>query len=1043
MSRNKHERPEGFRRNTLSIALGTALLGAALSLAAPVALAQTVAEARTYAIASQPLGGALNRLAEAAGMQILVPPALVRNKTAPALNGRYTKEQALRALLVGSGLDYRTTSSGVITIVAASTPAPRSVPAAKKPAPKASAQTSEAETDPADLETVQVVGSRIKRAEMEGPSPITLITAEQIEQEGHATVFDALETLVMASGAVETELSGGFSANAHPLNLRGLGPGRSLLLIDGRRAADYPFPYEGRSNFQNFGNIPSGAVQSIEVLAGGASAIYGADAISGVVNVNLKKNYDGDRLKVRGGTSTMGGRDRLDVQWTGGKTGDNWGLTYAFQYYSQDILYGFQRDFWDRRANPAPNPQLGVQPVESLSLRTSNSSSANLLALPAGTCALWGGEFVDHTYRRVNSSGVVVDRGAGCGTWNNEGYVHLSKGKKELAGYVFGTWDLSDSLQGWASLQAWRSKAESLGGFETVTGPHTNGVGRRADFFDQQMNRVIAPVRVLTPVDLGGVDAMNQHYFEKSLDIAVGLRGTIADRWDWDLTLSRADYYFERNRRRLVGNLVNDFFFGPRLGTRPNGIPIYKLNMDHWARPLTPDEYASISTIAHYEAESWVTTGNFAITGDLFELPAGPVGVAAVLEASTQGYDLDSDPRVQPGVVELYNLTGTNGGGERDRYAAGIEFSIPILSTLKASMAGRFDKYDDITAVDDAKTYNLGLEWRPLDNLLVRGAYATSFKAPDMHWVFSEGSGSFGNRTDYSRCWANGYQDDCDDYVYSMFAVTEGDPNLEEERGKSWSAGLVWDITQNLSVTTDYWNIELNGAIERLSDTNILLGEAGCRFGFDRDGGPFEFPSDSGYCQQVLALVTRTPESGQTIDRVTEIRSAPINQSYLRVNGIDATASWRLDTQRFGDFRFSFAWSHTLKSERQVFATDSIDANWRDNFTNIDYRSRVRAGLRWDLDDWSAGTFMTRYGSLPNWQLNDDGESFDRTRIHFLWNVNVGRKFGKNAEVTLYVNNVFNKIHPHDPTFNSFPFFYDSFSPVGREVAVQFEYKFN
>ena len=85
--------------------------------------------------------------------------------------------------------------------------------------------------------------------------------AQQIENEGHATVFEALETLVMAGGAVETELSGGFSANAHPLNLRGLGPGRSLLLIDGRRAADYPFPYGGRSNFQNFGNIPSGAVE--------------------------------------------------------------------------------------------------------------------------------------------------------------------------------------------------------------------------------------------------------------------------------------------------------------------------------------------------------------------------------------------------------------------------------------------------------------------------------------------------------------------------------------------------------------------------------------------------------------------------------------------------------------------------------------------------------------------------------------------------------------------------------------------------------------
>ncbi len=1030
-----------MNRRVLVSALSVALGVSAVSFSPMASAQQAQAATRTYSMPSQSLGKALNQLAASAGLQLLAPPDLVRGKTAPALSGAYTVTEALDRLLAGSNLTHRTAANGVITIVVKPTPAPR--PAAPAPTARAEATPQTQTAPPAELETVTVLGSRIKRAEVEGPSPITVITAEQIEEEGHATVFDALETLVMASGQVETELSGGFSANAHPLNLRGLGPGRSLLLIDGRRAADYPFPYEGRSNFQNFGNIPSGAVERIEVLAGGASAIYGADAVSGVVNVVLKRGYEGDRLKVRGGTSTMGGRDRLDVQWTGGKTGQNWGLTYAFQYYEQDILYGFQRDFWDRRANPNPPDQVGVQPVEALSIRTSNSSTANLLALPTGACALWGGEFVDHTFRRVNSAGAVVTRGNACGTWNNEGYVHLSKGKKELAGYVFGTWDFSDDLQGWASVQAWRSRTESLGGFETVTGPHTDRVGTSATFYDQTMKRVIAPRRVLTPVDLGGVSEMNQHYFEKSLDIAVGLRGTFAERWDWDFTLSRADYFFERNRRRLVGNKVNEFFFGPRLGTRTDGTPIYNLNLAHWARPLTPEEYASISTIAHYEAESWVSTGSFAITGDLFELPAGPVAVAGVLEASNQGYDLDSDPRVQPDVVELYSLTGTNGGGERDRYAAGIEFSIPILKTLKASVAGRFDKYDDITAVDDAKTYNLGLEWRPFDNLLIRGAYATSFKAPDLHWVFSEGSGSFGTQIDYSRCWAEGFQDDCDDYDYSMRTVTEGDPNLEEETGKSWSAGLVWDITRNLSITADYWNIELDGAIERTGTNGILLAEAGCRFGFDRDGNAFEFASDSGYCQQVLSFVTRTPEAGQTIDRVLEVKSAPINQSHLGVSGIDATANWRLDTKRFGDFRFSLAWSHTLKSERQVFATDAVDDNWRDNFSNKDFRSRVRAGLRWDLEEWSAGTFMTRYGSLPNWQRNADGVTFGRAGINFLWNVNVGRKIGKNAEITLYVNNVFNDIHPQDHTFNSFPFFHDTFSPVGREIAVQFDYKFN
>ncbi|MGO1070436.1 TonB-dependent receptor domain-containing protein [Lysobacter sp. CA199] len=1018
----------------LTVALSLALGWSALLVCSPAAAQGGQDTAHHYALPSQSLASALNQVASAADAQILVPPDLVRGRVAPALSGRYTVGEAIARLLAGTGLSYRITRSGVITIVA--------VPQTSKPAPAAKpARTREAaakaEPDPTELAAVQVTGSRIKRAEIEGPSPVTVITAEQMEREGHATVFEALETLVMANGAVETELSGGFSANAHPLNLRGLGPGRSLLLIDGRRAADYPFPYEGRSNFQNFGNIPSGAVERIEVLAGGASAIYGADAVSGVVNIVLKRDYHGDEVKLRAGTSSMGGRDRIDLQWTGGKTGERWGLTYAFQYYNQELLYGFQRDDWDLRANPSPDARLGVQPDAGLRIRRgSTSSSSPLIAPPAGTCERWGGEFVRHTYKRV-SSGNVQSLGDACGTWNDVTYQHLSKGKNELAGYVFGTWNFTDDLQGWGSVQAWRSRVESLGGFESITGPHTDGVGRRGDFYDPQFNAVIAPTRVLTPVDLGGVEQMNQHYRERSLDVAAGLRGKLGDRWDWDATVSRAEYHFERTRRRMVGNLVNDYFFGKQLGTRPNGVPIHRLNLERWYRPMTPEEYGSISTLAKYEAESWVQTASFVLTGDLFELPAGPVGMATVLEASSQGYDLSSDARVQPGVVELYNLTGTNGGGERDRYAAGAELRIPILSSLKASLAGRFDKYDDITAVDDARTWNAGLEWRPADNLLVRGSYATSFKAPDLHWVFSEGSGSFGTAVDPWRCIAAGANPTCSGYSYSVFSLSEGDRNLEEETGKSWSVGAVWDIVDGLSVTADYWNIELNGAIERLSPTSILEGEAGCRTGKQLNGQPFAFGPDSGYCRNVTALVTRRPEGSEAIDRIAEVKSAPLNQSYRRVAGIDASVNWRLKTERYGDFRFDLNWSHTLKSERQVFATDPIESDWRDDPTNLDFRSRVRAGASWRAGDWSSSLFMTRYGSLPK------AGGVGRTGVYFLWNVNIGKRITDKATLKFFVNNVFDNTHPGDETNTSFPYFYDVYSPIGRELAAEYEYRFH
>ena len=127
-------------------------------------------------------------------------------------------------------------------------------------------------TQTSTLDKVTVTGSRIKRTEIEGPSPVTVITSAQIEREGFNTVYDALNTLTQAGGAAQNEIfQGGFTPNASVINLRGLGPGRTLLLINGRRAADYPLPYNGQSNFANFGNIPAAAVDRIELLAGGAS----------------------------------------------------------------------------------------------------------------------------------------------------------------------------------------------------------------------------------------------------------------------------------------------------------------------------------------------------------------------------------------------------------------------------------------------------------------------------------------------------------------------------------------------------------------------------------------------------------------------------------------------------------------------------------------------------------------------------------------------------------------------------------------------------
>lgn len=892
------------------------------------------------------------------------------------------------------------------------------------------------------LDKVTVTGSRIKRAEVEGPAPVVVVTSQDIEKQGFNTVYDALNTLSQFTGSVQNELSSGsFTQNASFLNLRGLGPGYQLVLINGRRATDYPLPYNGQSNAVNLANIPAAAIDRIEILSGGASAIYGSDAVAGVVNVIMKTNFEGDTVTLRGGTTTRGGGDSGRLQWVGGKTGSNWSITYAFEAMEREAIYASQRDFMDSyRDDPSVDPA-DATAVESVRFTVNRGAGAIREWPAAGGLNEVCGRFAEFETFKSAPSAAAPNR---CGYFGYPATQSIRNSDSTQSGYLYGTYDFTGGLQAWGQLSASRSEAKLASATRFFASGAALGI---TNHYDPQFGGTVGNVqRILTPSEIGSIGAQN-NYVEKSLDVAFGLRGNIADRFDWDATVSHSRYSADDNFNWPVASRIRDFFYGPQLGTRPNGLPIYRLNVDRLMNPLSPEDVAAFSDNFSSTADSQASQATFGISGDLFELPAGPLSMAGVLEAARQKYDISPDYRMEQdytGNDGPLSRTATGGGGDRNRYAVGLELSIPIVSTLKANLAGRYDKYDDASSVDGASTWMAGLEWRPFDSLLLRGSHATSFRAPDMHYIFAKPSGFFlNNALDEYLCRRDGLDPlsnaDCGSgttYSYSIQGEREGNRNLKEETGKSTTIGFVWDVMDRMSLSVDYYNIELKGAVKDISYSYLMRNEADCRLGKTRDGQTVD--GTSAACDYFRSLVTRegiNPVTGED-ESVIDYHSVPFNQANQKTSGLDVAWKYKIDTDRWGNFDLGLNWTHVLKLEDQEFP-GSGTRNVRDHKQFFNFRSRINWNVGWERDDWASNIYGYRWGSLPNW------EETGRIGSYVIWNANIQKKITNKATIGLYVNNVFDTLSPKDNSYNQYPYFYYAYSAIGREVFVQFEYKLN
>lgn len=876
------------------------------------------------------------------------------------------------------------------------------------------------------VDEVIVLGSRIPRQiDTEGPAPVTTITSEDILRNGYQSVPDLLRAVTQNGGETQSQQSSSgasFTPGAQQVDLRGLGPNHTLVLVNGRRIADFPLPFQGQSNFTDVSNIPVGLIERVEVLSGSASAIYGSDAIAGVVNFVLKKSADGTRFDFRSGFTEDGGGEsqRLTIT-TGWDRGAFHGVV-GVELLNQEPLWAYDREIQDSTKD---------SPVNTTARRAflRFDEVDDYLDPGAATCAALSSLNGGTTY--------LANRpryGNFCGSDESIGYGTILSERQGVNAYSAIGYTLNDRAELFLDLQFSHSNLKLFRDVQTWLYQDENG-SEDGLFVNADTGLIEGWQRQFSPEEMGGLARGFTHNRSTSFNITPGIKGVFGDgdKWAYEVAFNHAEYRSKVRFPQIIASAANKFFLGDSLGIDPDsGLAIFAVgeNADRLYQPLTPAEYDQIAQHAVYEPRSRTDNLSASITNSaLFELPAGPVGFAAVVEAGNQGYELNPDPLA---LIPYYvGLIDSDGKGDRDHWGAGYEVRAPLLSNLEFSTAGRYDHYEFAGKGFGKFTYNAGLEYRPISTVLLRAAYGTGFRAPDLHYVFSGPGNTHPSGTDYFRCATEEPDEDIGDCSYSdegIVAYRNGNRDLQPETSKSFNGGVVWQATRNLSLSLDYFRVELSDQVRDMSIDTILRDEASCRLGGADPASPT--------CVDAIARVERQT-TGPLAGSLIGVFTNPINIAQETTSGFDVAARLRVPTERIGEFNVSLAYTYVDDHTFQQYPGDpTIDKLTFDSGYYIP-RDKGTASVSWALDKLTA-TIQGQYlGKLPNY--DEDAYISDS----WMFNASAQYDLTDHVRLSMTVNNLFDEGPVKDPTYSAYPYYDISwFDSVGRSYYFQLTYKF-
>ncbi|MCD9032087.1 TonB-dependent receptor [Luteimonas sp. Y-2-2-4F] len=968
----------------------------------------------------------------------------------------------------------------------------------------AHAQTADAEPEAADtgdpgktteLARIQVTGSNIKRTDVETSSPLQIVSRQDIENMGARTLLQVLDNLPAARPAQQDykSLFTG-SDGASQANLRGLGAQGTLVLLNGRRLSYYGAPAGFQTQFVNIDSIPAAAVERMEVLTDGASAVYGTDAVAGVINVITRREYQGAEFSV-----TTDRSSRIDsygehqASFTGGfgdLDEDRYNVYGSVNLYRRDAIP--LSDWYDKRPaqyyvnNPSyvdnlrlgtgsapgvfnPGSYFAFDPVTDARVQEAAPGCRNAITEAAGTRCIWQ-------------------------TWmNNE--VDAGAESERITAYVNAHFLIGETTEAFAEATYTDIDLRANGGtpraFATTTGNPTSWFSRNTgtnvnQFFYPYLgpNNVYNHASPELKALMGGVvglqylmqDVGDGHFGQRNTDKSyralAGLRGLAGD-WSWETAFATAGTHSVTYQTTNVNLEGFERAFGPYTVDPGTGRVIISDNPAYRFGEISEANAALLrEAYPTFDIHSWTRlhTLDGRIEGPIHTLPAGEVRAAFGFNASRETFHTPGNEDAANGLITQQG--GSWFDGARNTYALFAEAVAPITAKLELDAALRVDKYENFDANIAPK---IGLKYQALPQLMLRGTYSEGFRAPSLAEAGTGGVfAQLGGYRDDVRCnetnaiadllLQSGRPGDVDlgrtllnsDCSRTVARRTEPNQDLEPEKARIATLGVVLEPADWLSVSADYWFIYRRNEIAAPNYSNEEDIASMTR-------SPI---TDTDLANlAALAAMCADPASGVTcpgtlptysVGNVSSVVGQYRNRGRTLVDGFDVDLRSRFPLGDWG--RLNVGLAATIARRNETYLDD--ESGWYYGNTVGYYNNpRLRATLNadWTYREFTTSLFVNYVGPTKwAWDRIDEQDNNAGTctggylpvapgqceGAPSWWTANLGLawKPSDRVNVGFTVKNLFDRLPFYDPNdWMSFSGYANNF---GRSYSLTVGYKF-